>query len=107
MKIEFGIMDEIKRGMQEVLLDGAERIADESQSQVPISSGELRENCKVTLDGELSVTIGYDLPYAVIQHENLAIKHDGGKAKFLENPFEMECGNIVAAAAEKIKRVIG
>ena len=37
---------------------------------------------------KLSAEIGYSLPYALRQHEELGYNHPkGGQAKFLEQPF--------------------
>lgn len=63
-----------------------------SQQQAPIDTGDLRANCSVSplkVEGSrLEVRVGYDLPYAIVQHERLDFNHPkGGKAKYLEDPF--------------------
>ena len=97
-------------------------LAGESARRAPIESGDLRNNCHGTVQGttvfenKSSVpasvpanarvvgVVGYSLPYALRQHEDLSLNHDrvdghkrpdgttvnmvaGGEAKFLENPF--------------------
>jgi hypothetical protein len=64
-----------------------------SAMQAPVDTGDLRANCSVspttTRGDEVSVTVGYDLPYAIVQHEHLEYRHPkGGKAKFLEDPYK-------------------
>jgi len=46
----------------------------------------------------IKVTLSYDTPYAVIQHENLSFHHTfpGTKAKYLEGPFADRARFIVA-----------
>lgn len=68
-----------------------------SAAQAPIDTGDLRANCSVSpvqRDGKsVSVSVGYDLVYAVVQHEALHFSHPkGGKAKFLEDPFKENAG---------------
>ena len=60
----------------------------ESAKEAPIDTGDLRGNCTANLpEGvELSGTVGYNLPYALKQHEGLFYRHTDGKAKFLEDP---------------------
>lgn len=100
-------------------------LAGKSAARAPIESGDLRNNCSADLNGatiyqnqaasgnvmpatQAIASIGYSLPYALRQHEDLALRHDrtdgytiktgeragltvnkiaGGEAKYLENPF--------------------
>lgn len=96
-------------------------LAGKSAERAPIESGDLRNNCHADLNGttiyenqsasgnvqpstQAMASIGYSLPYALRQHEDLALRHDrtdgyerddgttvnmiaGGEAKYLENPF--------------------
>lgn len=81
-------------------------LASRSARQAPVDTGDLRNNCTAVLNGAAvfreqhavsgSVTpsakaeavVGYSLPYALRQHEELGYNHPkGGKAKFLEEPF--------------------
>lgn len=86
-----------------------------SSEQAPIDTGDLRGNCSVVNDryvisraeeGEdiekpdtaLVVRIGYSLPYALIQHEDLQFHHPrGGKAKYLEDPFNQKKNDYIKA----------
>ncbi|MCM8901324.1 hypothetical protein KVG29_08835 [Caldicoprobacter algeriensis] len=63
-----------------------------SANQAPIDTGDLKSNCSISpLKHEgtnFYYTVGYDLPYAKLQHERLDFNHPkGGKAKYLEDPF--------------------
>lgn len=64
-----------------------------SAAQAPIDTGDLRANCSVSplqREGDtVWVKVGYNLPYAIVQHERLDFKHPkGGKAKYLEDPYK-------------------
>lgn len=63
-----------------------------SAMQAPIDTGDLRANCFVSPvqveNTEIYVEVGYDLPYAMVQHERLDFNHPkGGKAKYLADPY--------------------
>lgn len=63
-----------------------------SAKLAPVDTGDLRNNCNADLrkasGNNASATVGYSLPYALRQHEELGYNHPkGGQAKFLEQPF--------------------
>ena len=80
-------------------------LAGRSAQQAPVDTGDLRNNCTAALNNseifkeqrvtgssgpaeKVEATVGYSLPYALRQHEELNYNHPkGGKAKFLEEPF--------------------
>lgn len=96
-------------------------LAGRSAKIAPIESGDLRNDCTAELNGfkvfsrqtviggslnalRAEGEVGYGLPYALRQHEDLSMRHDrtdgyrrpdgttvnmvaGGEAKFLEKPF--------------------
>lgn len=129
---------EAAKAMTDCILD----LAGESSRRAPIESGDLRSNCHGTIqdvtvfEGQKPVPayapptsrlvgqVGYSLPYALRQHEDLTARHDrtdgyrvpstnqrtgqpnktagqtvnmvaGGEAKFLEKPFEERKGRYV------------
>lgn len=91
----------IKRQIQVNLLKCGMDLLSESVKEAPKDTGDLRGNCTVDeskLD-QLEITVGYSLPYARIQHENLNFRHTDGKAKFLEDPYNRQ--------KDKYKRLIG
>ena len=110
---------EAAKAMMDCVLD----LAGESARRAPIESGDLRNNCHGEVQGatvflnqqasptavaptpRLEGVVGYSLPYALRQHEDLTLPHDrtdgyrradgttvnmvaGGEAKYLEKPFE-------------------
>lgn len=96
-------------------------LSGKSAKRAPIESGDLRNNCHAELNGvtvfekqtakgapvptnKATASVGYSLPYALRQHEELGYRHDrtdgshlnngnsynlisGGEAKYLERPF--------------------
>jgi len=67
-------------------------LAGKSAKLAPVDTGDLRNNCNARLSVSpfsVKATVGYSLPYALRQHEELEYNHPmGGEAKFLEKPFE-------------------
>lgn len=113
--------DELKKAMRAALgkanYDNAVHLAGEGARRAPIETGDLRgslepgaANGRFKEDaGGLNMTVGSDLPYAAVQHEDLSLNHDGpkqpgGEAKYLENPInenrEMYMQHLADAAAE-------
>ena len=111
-------------------------LAGESSRRAPIETGDLRNDCTATLNGatifarqqragahtagSLSAggEVGYGLPYALRQHEDLSLPHDrtdgylrkdgtsvnmvaGGESKFLEKPFNERLARYI----KRIQRV--
>lgn len=82
-----------------------------SADQAPIDTGDLRANCSVSPlkkeGNRMYVTVGYDLPYAIIQHEMLEFNHPkGGKAKYLEDPFNENKDAYECYIADAVKRAL-
>ncbi len=86
-KISSGIFNAVKQAVNTCAAD----LQSKSVKQAPIDTGDLRSNCSVSLTSSInnvSATVGYDLPYAIVQHERLDFNHPkGGKAKYLEDPY--------------------
>ncbi|TCS80376.1 HK97 gp10 family phage protein [Tepidibacillus fermentans] len=81
-----------KMAATNALMKCAADLQRKSAEQAPIDTGDLRANCSVSplkVNGnKLEVRVGYDLPYAIVQHERLDFNHPkGGGPKYLENPF--------------------
>lgn len=72
------------------MLEISRKILERSHKYVPYDTGKLQESGKVTgYPGRYPVVYtsygGPDVPYALIQHENVNYNHPGGrKAKYLE-----------------------
>lgn len=106
-------------------------LAGESARRAPIESGDLRSNCSAELNGQTvyenkekvptvtipatkaEASVGYSLPYALRQHEELRYRHDrtdgykradgttvnkvaGGEAKYLEKPYNENEAKYIA-----------
>lgn len=101
------------RKLMDITLD----LAGRSAQLAPVDTGDLRNDCHAEINGvtvfadkkqsgtaptspQLTATIGYSLPYALRQHEELDYNHPkGGQAKYLEQPFlENEAKYIKALA---------
>jgi hypothetical protein len=116
------------------LRTGAEAILTESIDEAPFESGTLRRSGTVTVgalpDGaqvyeaaesgrdmkdafsdpvgkEKAVYISFNTPYARRQHEELGYEHPrGGKAKYLEDPFNRLKQKVVKMAELRIKKAL-
>ena len=116
------------------LRTGAEAILTESIDETPIDTGTLRRSGTVTVgklpDGarvyeaaeagtehkdafkeelgkEKAVYISFNTPYARRQHEELDYNHPrGGKAKYLEDPFNREKSKVLKYADKQIKKAL-
>lgn len=88
---------------ERALFLAGEHILEESQRLVPLEYGDLQRSGYVDQDGDTMV-VGYNTPYALIQHENLEYNHAPGRtAKYLEKP-----ANAAGPAIQEIfKRELG
>ena len=116
------------------LRTGAEAILTEAIDETPIDTGTLRRSGTVTVgalpDGaqvyeaaesgsnmkdafpgpegkEKAVYISFNTPYARRQHEELGYQHPrGGKAKYLEDPFNRNKKKVLKYADEQIRKAL-
>ena len=116
------------------LRTGAEAILTEAIDEAPIETGTLRRSGTVTVgalpDGaqvyeaaesgtemkdafpgqegkEKAVYISFSTPYARRQHEELGYNHPlGGKAKYLEDPFNRNKNKVLKYAAKQVKKAL-
>lgn len=86
-----GLNKRFEQVMDNTLHEIAERLCEDSQKQVPVDTGALRDSAFIHKqeDGNdsLAYVVGYAKDYAKKQHEHLNYFHRQGKAKFLEDPF--------------------
>lgn len=98
----------IKELLQSELLQLGQTIKEISQSQAPLDTGALRENAHLdttNLTSKSEIQITYDIDYAIRQHEQLNFHHPkGGKAKFLEDPFNQHQPIVLKHLGETIER---
>ena len=116
------------------LRTGAEAILTEAIDETPIDTGTLRRSGTVTVgalpDGEQvyeaaesgsdmknafpgpegkekAVYISFNTPYARRQHEELGYNHPlGGKAKYLEDPFNRNKKKVLQYAEKQVKKAL-
>ena len=116
------------------LRTGAEAILTEAIDETPIDTGTLRRSGTVTVgalpDGaqvyeaaesgsdmkdafpgpegkEKAVYISFNTPYARRQHEELGYNHPlGGKAKYLEDPFNRNKEKVLQYAEKQVKKAL-
>jgi hypothetical protein len=79
--------DTIYAGAAKGLTLAAEAWLTEANLTVPHDEGTLERSGEASVDeAELRAAVSYDTPYAVRQHEDMTLSHDGkGQAKWLEN----------------------
>lgn len=82
-----------------------EHLLQVSRTLVPLEEGTLERSGTVTPDrSDESATVSYDTPYAVVQHEDLTLRHDPGRtAKYLEGPLAEEHETLVALVGAEIR----
>jgi len=116
------------------LRTGAEAILTEAIDETPIDTGTLRRSGTVTAGAlpdsariyeaaesgnemrdafpnpvgkEKAVYISFNTPYARRQHEELGYNHPlGGKAKYLEDPFNRNKKKVLKYADEQIRKAL-
>lgn len=84
------IQGAVHRAAKKALLEVGADLQQRSSDQAPVDTGDLRGNASVDRNNldNLQIFVGYSLPYALRQHEEINYSHPmGGKAKFLEDPF--------------------
>lgn len=86
----------------------------ETQARVPVDSGELQASGRAHVDDEqLRGEIRYGgqgetQAYAAHQHEDMTLKHAGGRgAKYLEGPVVAAGETLVGLVADEARQVLG
>jgi hypothetical protein len=116
------------------LRTGAEAILTEAIDEAPVDTGTLRRSGTVTVGAvpdasqvyeaaesgsdmrnafpgtegkEKAVYISFNTPYARRQHEELDYEHPrGGKAKYLEDPFNRNKKKVLQYAEKQVKKAL-
>lgn len=113
MTIKFGFQwkgiaadERMRRGGTRGLRLGAEHVLGVARQRVPLEEGTLERSGVASVDGkELRAAISFDTPYAVVQHEDLELKHDEGRqAKYLESALSSDAETVQALIAAEIRR---
>lgn len=129
--------EETTAAVKEIAID----LSAKSAKRAPIESGDLRNNCHAELNGHTVyeyqhpsgnapasnnavASVGYSLPYALRQHEDLALRHDrtdgytrpdgttvnmiaGGEAKYLERPFNENAEAYIKRIEKIVDKTLG
>lgn len=104
------ILGRVDDGIKKALMEAGADLQQKSVAQAPIDTGELRDSCAVEETGGLSITVGYTKSvdaYSMVQHERLDFSHPrGGKAKYLEDPFNENKEKYVQHIGQAVKEAL-
>ena len=83
----------------------AEHLLQASTQLAPHEEGDLARSGEVSSDPTTNtVAVSFDRPYAVVQHEDLTLRHDDGKqAKYLEEPMNSEQETMLQLIASQAR----
>lgn len=100
-------MGTITAGGERGLRFAVEHLLTEANKHVPHDEGTLERSGEATVDGKRGA-VSYDTPYAVRQHEDTQLNHDGkGKAKWLETTMATERQTMGQIVAVQIRNEVG
>lgn len=99
----------IKDGAGKGLQLALEHVLTEANKTVPHDEGTLERSGFTSVDtAKGRGAVSYDTPYAVRQHEDMTLHHDGkGRAKWLENTLTDEAGTVGDIVAQSIRNGMG
>ncbi len=104
--------DAIKAALHGAAFEGlqlaGQHLLQVSSALVPHEEGDLERSGDTDEDRtENAVSVFYDRPYSVIQHEELSYRHDNGRtAKYLELPMHTEKETMLELIASSTSKVI-
>jgi hypothetical protein len=99
------VLAAVEAATPEALGLGMEHIITETAPNVPVETGRLVGSAEPNVDGdEASVT--YAGPYARYQHERLDLRHESGKAKYLEETMVQESGTALRIVAQALRTAL-
>jgi len=103
------IVREVSPAVIRALREAGADLQQESSDQAPLELGDLRGNAgtdESRLHNEGIIAVGYNLPYSLVQHERMDFVHPmGGKAKYLEDPFNANKGKYMRHIADAVDEV--
>lgn len=76
-------LGDLEEATPEALVAGMEVIRAIAAPYTPVETGRLVGSASIAVDGD-DATLSYDGPYARYQHERLDLRHETGRAKYLE-----------------------
>jgi hypothetical protein len=84
-----------------------EHLLGEARDLAPHEEGDLARSGETSQSG-LRVAVSFDTPYAVVQHEDMTLRHDEGRtAKYLEKPMNAGRDTFGQIVATSVRREIG
>ena len=93
---------------REAIIECCRDLKLESQAEVPVDTGKLKNSARIYNNSDantISYSVGYETPYAIYQHENIEFNHpNGGKSKFLEDPFKRNQQKYQTKIASAVKK---
>jgi hypothetical protein len=102
---------DITAGAEHGVLLAVEHLLTEANKTVPHDEGTLErsgDTGTATNGSHIRGSVSYDTPYAVRQHEDLELHHDGkGEAKWLENTMAREADTVGRIIATAIRQELG
>jgi len=112
------ITAKVRDHVEDALAAGGQVILDRSNELVPLEGRPdtlggvtLAESGRVNRTGSSYlpvVSVSYDGPYAIYQHEGMEFHHPtGGSAKFLERAMVEQTAEAIDAMGDEIRRALG
>jgi len=103
------VSEDIVNAAEKALLEAGADLQQRSSDEAPVKDGLLRGNAAVDssdLESKGLIRVGYNMIYALRQHEELTWEHpQGGKAKYLEDPFNDQAKNYRKHIANAVDEV--
>lgn len=103
-------LDEMRRTAKRTLVRGCEAIMTRSKQEfVPVREGILKGTGHVTPDPNpnvIAATLSYGGPaaaYAIVQHEDVTLRHTVGEHHYLEKPVREDGPKLLVKVHEAIK----
>jgi hypothetical protein len=98
---------EAKTAAAKELKIAAESLEGKATILAPIDTGALRGSHYSIPTGELEMEVGFTMPYATRQHEEVGYNHPrGGQAKYLEEPFKANIYKYIKNIGDAIRRAV-
>lgn len=96
----------VKSFTPKAMRDIGQDLLAKSVQEAPLDTADLRGSGFTEVDGN-TTTVGYTLPYATRQHEELSYKHPkGGKAKYLEDPLIKNTERYIKYLRDSTKKAV-
>lgn len=107
------IVARVLAGAEAGLLAAAEKLKDDAQNAAPKSGSDdpsprdLRTSGEVRKTGPLRYEVGFNVPWAEVQHERLDYEHpQGGGPKYLEAPSKALVATLPILVSEGVKKAL-